>query len=672
MVEPWCTRVWGSTTTLNLPSVGEAIYRSNRCMNFDLPPEKAFSAGWVGQVLVSAGGKGTVCRLPQTLRVSVPRCWVGSGPACTLVISHPEIHPLECLLVLSPRGLFAQNFSGRALRNGRPFWLTELSTNDKLQVGPVEILIVEVSLPQMGGQNVHQDFSAGEPTERSSFPSTCIFPTFETTSNFFGQPETSIIHCIALGGTSSLGSPAESLGQVQQTGGLNAAIGPQTEPARILEPFPPRGLAGGWEAGHLIEPPCARTEGDKAGESPYSFGALPQSDRPVGGSIPVESLTQEIAELRRTVLQLTRRKLRRGRSRAKKQSVPKTVHPPEDGGASLRPASAPLVRPTQGNDQEATVLRTPQSAGVVRTNKSGSKEDRSIKAGTSPQDLPCAAPVIAAQSASPTSLTETKLTDLKILPQGALPTSTPWDLSEHESEPAVDMSALSGSDSASFPLAAEEGSGAGQEQEVPTGVCESSRTEEGDEGEIQKYLARLLERLRAEGRGKEPSQEGSPGPTIAAEPTEPRRRSSPACRLRAAVAHFASSRWALPRSAQAQATSAAESPADVDSLRFLASQSAQAALLEYQRRRLARNARSKLSIGIFAAVMGLLSLWLAHIAPSPGPAILAAWAAGGTAAVMLTVVFFLWVQMIFLTLALKRDRKSRPAAVDRDSGTQSA
>ncbi|MDW8080039.1 MAG: hypothetical protein RMJ16_14255 [Thermoguttaceae bacterium] len=185
----------------------------------------------------------------------------------------------------------------------------------------------------------------------------------------------------------------------------------------------------------------------------------------------------------------------------------------------------------------------------------------------------------------------------------------------------------------------------------PRAAEEQNPDECHGENEIQRYLARLLERLRAEGRGAAPAE-------------TPSERSEPA-EAAAAPAETSSNfrfRRDLPASVAEDAAPPAErthAPApmsreEVGSIRELASHSAQTALVEYRCRRFKQKALGKLGMGMFATLMALLLFLVAQAAPSPGPAFLGASVALGVAAVMLAVSGALFVQVWLLKVSIHR------------------
>jgi hypothetical protein len=169
--------------------------------------------------------------------------------------------------------------------------------------------------------------------------------------------------------------------------------------------------------------------------------------------------------------------------------------------------------------------------------------------------------------------------------------------------------------------------------------------------EIRTYLARLLAQLRAEKSSPEHSSEDSAGSGAGKVAQRVGQASGAAA---AARARFFRRRAAPGQCGIAIAEDQERAIADLDSIRTVASYSAQTALLEYRRRRLRQSARDKMWAGTFAVAAAAALVTIAGFAPSPAPALFGAWAAIGIAVVMIGCYLVLSLRVGILWLKQRR------------------
>ncbi|MCP4003416.1 MAG: hypothetical protein GY725_04395 [bacterium] len=79
----------------------------------------------------------------QIVRLSAPRCTVGSGQSCTLRLRSAGVNTVHCLIFRGRRVTFVRRFDENTRLNGRMFDSAPLSVGDRLVVGPVELEVID-------------------------------------------------------------------------------------------------------------------------------------------------------------------------------------------------------------------------------------------------------------------------------------------------------------------------------------------------------------------------------------------------------------------------------------------------------------------------------------------------------------------------------------------------
>lgn len=79
----------------------------------------------------------------QIVRLSAPRCTVGSGQTCTLRLRSAGVGTVHCLIFRGRRATFVRRFDENTRLNGRMFDSAPLSVGDRLVVGPVELEVID-------------------------------------------------------------------------------------------------------------------------------------------------------------------------------------------------------------------------------------------------------------------------------------------------------------------------------------------------------------------------------------------------------------------------------------------------------------------------------------------------------------------------------------------------
>ena len=78
----------------------------------------------------------------RILRITGPKCTIGSARGCTLRLRGYGIEPLHCLILAGRNGTVIRRNSPRTYLNGGTFQDAELKAGDILRVGPVELAVV--------------------------------------------------------------------------------------------------------------------------------------------------------------------------------------------------------------------------------------------------------------------------------------------------------------------------------------------------------------------------------------------------------------------------------------------------------------------------------------------------------------------------------------------------
>jgi hypothetical protein len=76
-------------------------------------------------------------------RVRASQCTIGSAPDCTLRLAEPGVRPLHCVIFRSDAGATVRRWSPDTQLNGRAFSDALLMAGDRLQIGPVELEVID-------------------------------------------------------------------------------------------------------------------------------------------------------------------------------------------------------------------------------------------------------------------------------------------------------------------------------------------------------------------------------------------------------------------------------------------------------------------------------------------------------------------------------------------------
>jgi hypothetical protein len=79
----------------------------------------------------------------QVVRLSSPKCSIGSRPGCTLRLRRRGLQPVHCLIVRGPGGVFVRRWGADTLLNGRTFVDAPFMPADRLRCGPIEFELVD-------------------------------------------------------------------------------------------------------------------------------------------------------------------------------------------------------------------------------------------------------------------------------------------------------------------------------------------------------------------------------------------------------------------------------------------------------------------------------------------------------------------------------------------------
>jgi hypothetical protein len=84
-------------------------------------------------------------RQGQVVRLSAPKCTIGSAEGCTLRLRAVGIHPLHCIILRGSRGTAIRCWSGDTRLNGLPFSDSLLEPGDRLSIGPVAFDVLDAA-----------------------------------------------------------------------------------------------------------------------------------------------------------------------------------------------------------------------------------------------------------------------------------------------------------------------------------------------------------------------------------------------------------------------------------------------------------------------------------------------------------------------------------------------
>jgi len=103
-------------------------------------------AGAVGELALRIRGGDYHGRV---VRIRAAKCTIGSAADCTLRLAAPGIRPLHCIILRGEAGSTVRRWSPDTQLNGRAFSDALLMVGDRLQIGPVELEVLDdAELPQ--------------------------------------------------------------------------------------------------------------------------------------------------------------------------------------------------------------------------------------------------------------------------------------------------------------------------------------------------------------------------------------------------------------------------------------------------------------------------------------------------------------------------------------------
>lgn len=86
---------------------------------------------------------------PRELVTGVEKVTIGSGPRCSVRLRTSGVQPLHCLITCTAGTATVRRWSAGTRLNGEDFDDAALSVGDRLQVGPVDVEILEINAKQM-------------------------------------------------------------------------------------------------------------------------------------------------------------------------------------------------------------------------------------------------------------------------------------------------------------------------------------------------------------------------------------------------------------------------------------------------------------------------------------------------------------------------------------------
>src|SRR5581483_1984577 len=115
-------------------------------------PEKlAAACGSPSRLLANAGEMTLRVRAPRhkdrEVRIRSPKCTIGSAAGCTLRLRARGVAGLQCWILRGAAGSVVRRLHGPAMLNGAQFDEAPLKVGDRLQIGSVELEIVQCNQP---------------------------------------------------------------------------------------------------------------------------------------------------------------------------------------------------------------------------------------------------------------------------------------------------------------------------------------------------------------------------------------------------------------------------------------------------------------------------------------------------------------------------------------------
>ena len=79
------------------------------------------------------------------IRLSSPKCTIGSAEGCTLRLRCVGVKPLDCVIFRGSHGTVVRSWSTNNRLNGQDFVDAPLVAGDRLKVGPIELEVLPVT-----------------------------------------------------------------------------------------------------------------------------------------------------------------------------------------------------------------------------------------------------------------------------------------------------------------------------------------------------------------------------------------------------------------------------------------------------------------------------------------------------------------------------------------------
>ncbi len=83
----------------------------------------------------------------RVLRIRAPKCTIGSHPSCTLRLRAEGVRSVHCVILRGREGTFIRRWAGDTCLNGARFADTRLQAGDRLNIGPIELEVLEATCP---------------------------------------------------------------------------------------------------------------------------------------------------------------------------------------------------------------------------------------------------------------------------------------------------------------------------------------------------------------------------------------------------------------------------------------------------------------------------------------------------------------------------------------------
>src|SRR6188508_1900865 len=97
-----------------------------------------------GHLILRVRGSGHDGRL---IHIRAAKCTIGSAAGCTLRLRSASVGPLHCWILRGTAGAVVRRIHGRTTLNGGALEEAALQAGDRLQLGNVELEVVDCSSP---------------------------------------------------------------------------------------------------------------------------------------------------------------------------------------------------------------------------------------------------------------------------------------------------------------------------------------------------------------------------------------------------------------------------------------------------------------------------------------------------------------------------------------------